>query len=117
MQYFYYNHYITLNASGAITDIWSNGPHPEKDTTDAICINKQGGYQFRLTLNGKPTGENPPILDEYGIPLYKWDGRQVIRRTQAEIEADRAAIPDSPPSEQEQLRADVNFLLAIGGLP
>ena len=113
---FYNKHYILLDTNSVITDAWSDGPHPEKDAASAICINKQGGYQFRLILNGKPTVENPPIHDEYGIPLYKWDGRQVIRRTQAEIEADRSAIPEAPPSAQEQLRADVDSLAAIAGI-
>lgn len=106
-------HYITTRADSAVTDAWSNGPHPEKDTANAICINEQGGYQFRLHPDGE---ENPPIYDMDGIPLYKWDGSWVIPRTEAEIDADRAAIPPAPPSAQEQLRADVDFLFAMGGL-
>ena len=110
---FYNQHYITTRSDGAITDAWSDGPHPEKDTATAICINERGGYQFRLYPGGE---ENPHIYDMDGIPLYKWDGQQVVRRTEAEIAADRAAIPPAPPSAQEQLRADVDFLFAIGGL-
>lgn len=109
----YYNrHYITIRSDGAITDAWSDGPHREKDTANAICINDKGGYQFRLYPGGE---ENPPIYDMDGTPLYKWNGSQVIPRTKEEISADRAAIPEPPPSEQEQLRADVDFLYAIGG--
>ena len=51
-----------------------------------------------------------------GIPLYKWDGEQAIPRTEEEIAADRAAIPEPPPSPQEQLRADVDFLAAMQGV-
>lgn len=110
---FYNHHYIATRPDGAIIDAWSDGPHPEKNTTNAICINEQGGYQFRLHPGGE---ENPPIYTMDGIPLYKWDGSHVVHRTEEEIETDRAAIPEPPPSEQEQLRADVDFLLAIGGL-
>lgn len=113
MDEFYNKHYIKTRADGAIIDYWSDGPHPNRDTTDAICINDQSGYQFRFTSGGE---ENPSIYDEDGIPLYRWDGQAVQPRTEAELAADRAAIPPAPPSEMEQLRADVDFLAAIGGL-
>lgn len=112
----YNRHYITTRTDGAIIDAWSDGPHPEKDTANAICINEQGGYQLRLILNGEPTEENPPIFTDDGIPLYKWDGSQVIPGTKEEIEADRAAIPAPPHSAQEQLRADVDFIAAMTGV-
>lgn len=112
-QAFYNLHYILTRPDGAIIDTWSDGPHPEKNTTNAICINEQGGYQFRLYPDGE---ENPPIYDMDGVPLYKWDGSQVVPRTEEEIEADLAAIPAPPPSAQEQLRADVDFLSAMMGV-
>lgn len=110
---FYNRHYITIRENGAITDGWSDGPHRSKDATNAICINEQGGYQFRLYPGGE---ENPPLYDEYGIPLYKWDGAQVVPRAAEEIETERAAIPAPPPTEQEQLRADVDFIAAMTGV-
>ena len=119
---FYNRHYIITRPDGAITDAWSDGPHPEKDTANTICINEQGGYQLRLYPFYPGTGihmrteENPPIYDMDGIPLYKWDGSQVIARTEEEIAADRAAIPAPPPSVQEQLRADVDFIAAMTGV-
>lgn len=110
----FYNHqYIAIRLDGAIIDAWSDGPHPEKDTSTAICINEHGGYQFRLYQGGE---ENPAIFDMDGIPLYKWNGSKVIRRTDKEIEADRAAIPAPPPSAQEQLRADVDFIAVMTGV-
>ena len=104
---FYNKHYIITRPDSAITDAWSDGPHREKDTANAICINEQGGYQFRLCPGGE---ENPPMYAMDGIPLYKWDGTRVVARTNEEIEADRAAIPVPLPSAQEQLRADMNIL-------
>ena len=109
----YNRHYITLDAQGCIVDGWSGGPHPNRDTAGAICINEQGGYQFRLEPGGE---ENPPLYTMDGIPLYRWDGAQILPRTEEEIEADRAAIPEPPPSPQEQLRADVDFLAAMTGV-
>lgn len=118
---FYNRHYITTRPDGAITDAWSDGPHPKKNTANAICINEQGGYQLRLypvypVIGIMRTEENPPIYTIDGIPLYKWDGEQIVPRTEEEIDADRAAIHAPPPSEQEQLRADVDFIAAMTGV-
>lgn len=110
----YYNkHYITTSPEGYILSGWSDGPCPDRDTTGAVCINAEGGYQFRLHPGGE---ENPPLHTEDGIPLYRWDGEQVVRRSEAEIAADRAALPAPAPSEQERLRADIDFLAALQGV-
>lgn len=110
---FYNHHYIETDSQGRITSGWSDGPHPERDTANAICINERGGYQFRLRPGGE---ENPALCTMDGIPLYHWDGEQAVPRTEAEINADREAIPAPPPSPQEQLRADVDFLAAMQGV-
>ena len=106
-------HYIAIDAQGRITSGWSDGPQRDRDTTGAVCINEAGGYQFRLHPGGE---ENPPLYTEDGIPLYRWEGERVVRRSEEEVQADRAAIPPPPPSEQERLRADVDFLAAMQGV-
>lgn len=113
MDKYFNNHYITTDPEGRITSGWSDGPQRDRDTTGAVCINEAGGYQFRLHPGGE---ENPALHTEDGIPLYRWDGAQVVRRSEEEVQADRAAIPPPPPSEQERLRADVDFLLALEGV-
>jgi len=110
---FYNKHYIVTDAQGRITDGWSDGPFPDRDATDAICIEEQGGYQFRLASDGE---ENPALYTEDGVPLYRWDGEAAVLRTAEEIQADLAAIHETPPSEQERLRADVDFLAALQGV-
>lgn len=106
---FYNKHYIATRPDSAIVDAWSDGPHPEKDTADAICIHKSG-YQLSLNIcYGFPEGydsefpllrpieENPPIYTEDGIPLYKWDAKvgvsgMIFPRCEEEIAVDRAAM-------------------------
>ncbi len=97
-------HYIAIDAQGRITSGWSDGPQRDRDTTGAVCINEAGGE------------ENPPLYTEDGIPLYRWDGERVVRRSEEEVQADRAALPAPAPSEQERLRADVDFLAAMQGV-
>ena len=113
MEQFYNEHYIITDARGRITDGWSDGPFPDRDATDAICIEEQGGYQFRLAPDGE---ENPALYTEDGVPLYRWDGEAAVLRTAEEIQADLAAMPEPLPSEQERLRADVDFLAALQGV-
>ena len=93
MSAYYNQHYITTDSQGRIVDGWSDGPHPERDTTEAVCINAGGGYQFGPRPGSE---ENPPLHTMDGIPLYRWDGEQVVARTEEEITADRAALPGPP---------------------
>ena len=86
MDKFYSKHYIVTDAKGRITSGWSDGPHPDREASNAVCINDQGGYQFRLSPDGE---ENPPLYTMDGIPLYRWDGKQPVLRTEAELAADR----------------------------
>lgn len=113
MDIVYSKHYIKVDQTGRILESWSDGPRPDKDAKGAVCINGQGGYQFRLFPGGE---ENPELYDGRGIPLYKWDGAQVIARSQEEIDADYAAMPKPAPTEQEQMRADIDFLAAMQGV-
>lgn len=51
-----------------------------------------------------------PAYEEHGIPLYKYENGQCIRRTAEEVQADIDTIPLPEPTEMEQLRADMDFL-------
>lgn len=93
---FYNKHYIKVDSSNRVVEGWSDGPHRDKDTTDAICINDKGGYQFRLVIGEEQTRENPDLMD-WGktmipVPAYKYEGGEVVKRTEEEIEADREVI-------------------------
>ena len=84
---FYNKHYITLDSQNNIIDGWSNGPHPSKDTSKAICINEQGGYQF--TINGV---ENPPIINMEGLFLYKYEDEQIKEKTPSELRVEKTLL-------------------------
>ena len=95
----YNKHYVTVDAENRITNGFSDA---FRQPTEAdICINEEGGYQFRLFPGGE---ENPSLFDWDGmIPLYKYENGEVIQRTEEEIEADRAAIvvPELEPTYDE----------------
>lgn len=113
-------HYIKIREDGAIIDGWSDGLFPSKDTVDAICINENAGYQFRLVfhvprfisvLDGDDdistvyTGQEQEIVEELSeenpqlfdfstfIPLYKYVNGEIVKRTQAEMDVDRKTMP------------------------
>ena len=103
MSIYYNRYYITTDSQGCITAGWSDGPHRDRDTSAAICICAEGGYQFRLTPMGE---ENPPLYTMDGLPLYRWDGEAVIQRTEAEI----AALNSGEKRYSDYMRPGFEFL-------
>jgi len=95
-------HFIRVDASKNIIHGFSDAFENPIETD--ILINDNGGIHFQLIVDGEPTQENPPLHDEYGTPLYNWDGNQVTRRTNEEIEADRPEPDNTPSIHQVQAR-------------
>ena len=106
MDEIYNKHYVTVDDQGRITSGWSDGPRPDKDASGAICINEQGGYQFRLFPGGE---ENPRLYTGDGIPLHKLVEGAVVARSEEEIRVDRAALPAPGPTAAERLEAQVVY--------
>ena len=99
--------------------------------TEGRILRCDGGYTTPVDLTGwtyidEGTGDRYNLCQSHyfegglhtfdGIPRYRWDGSTAVMRTVEELDADRAAQPAPEPTEQEQLRADVDFLLAMGGV-
>lgn len=102
MDEFYNKHYITLNKRGEIINGFSNAFRQPAESD--ICINEQGSYQFRLFSDGE---ENPPLYDGMSmIPLYKWDGEKVVRRTDEELNADRETARLAAEAAEAERRAN-----------
>ena len=70
---FYDKHYIRTDEDGQIIKGFSDAF--EQPQEGDICINEQGGYQFRLMPGGE---ENPPLLDDEGNPLYRWNREKAV---------------------------------------
>lgn len=62
------------------------------------------------------------IYTEDGIPRYKLEDGAAVERTEEEIEADRAALPEPGPTENEKLRQRITELehqiltMRLGGI-
>lgn len=56
-----------------------------------------------------------PAYEKHGIPRYKAVGEEIRERSAAEIQADIDALPVPEPTQEEQLRADVDYLLMLMG--
>ena len=84
-----------------------------KNIDDWTLIDEGTGDKYNLCQSHYFSGG---LYTMDGIPRYRWDGSAAVLRTAEELDADRAARPAPEPTEQEQLRADVDFLLAMGGV-
>ena len=104
--------YIQTDEQGRIL-LCDGGYTTPSDLTNWTYIDEGTGDKYNLCQSHYFDGS---LYTTDFIPRYRWDGTQAVLRTEEEIEADRAARPAPEPTEQEQLRADVDFLLAMGGV-
>ena len=86
-------HYIITDEAGRVLRGFSDDF--EQPTDGAICINEDGGRHFEL--NG---AINPPMTDYNGVPLYAFDGKQVVARTKLQLDADKPAVISVPTIEE-----------------
>ena len=104
--------YIQTDIEGSILRC-EGGYTTPADLTSWIEIDEGTGDKYNLCQNHYFDGG---LYTSDRIPRYHWDGTKVILRSEEEMEADRAAIPVPAPTEMEQVRADIDFLLAMGGM-
>ena len=107
------SHYIITDATERVVSAWSDGPLPDLDSRNAICLTQRGSYQFRFSPDGE---ENPTLFNDKTIPLYKWNGKAVIARTAEEIATDEANLPEptppiNPMAELQQQLLDIQMAL------
>ena len=102
---FYSKHYIRTDDRGVIIHGFSDA-FEQPQSTD-ICINEQGGRQFRLDTKGT---ENPPLRDMQGVALYKWGGEKIIERTEAERQADVVQPTPLQPTPEQRLNDVEEFI-------
>lgn len=116
--------YIQVDSDGRILRC-EGGYTTPADLTGWIEIDEGTGDKYNLCQSHYFEGD---LYTMDGIPRYKWDGSAAVLRTDEEMEADRAAIPEPKPSktvearltaleaEAEQAKADREALnILLGG--
>ena len=116
--------YIQIDDAGRIFRC-DGGYTTPADLTGWIEIDEGTGDKYNLCQSHYFDGG---LYTMDGIPRYRWDGTQAVERTEEELDADRAAIPDPKPSktvearltaleaEAEQAKADREALnILLGG--
>lgn len=99
--------YIQTDAAGRILRC-EGGYTTPADLTGWIKIDEGTGDRYNLCQSHY----FDRLYTDDGIPRYRWDGTAAVERSAEEIAADRAQIVIEP-TETEQLRADVDFLLML----
>lgn len=105
MEEYRFKVYIQTDEQGCILRC-EGGYTTPADLTDWTEIDEGRGDRYNLCQSHYFEGG---LYTSDGIPLYKWDGTQAIRRTQEELEADRADIPEPPPTQAERMEAQVTY--------
>ena len=93
--------YFRLSDADCILDVNNEGFMNAFDGW--VLADEGGGDRYRLAQCNYLPG---PIRTGEGIPRYRWNGHEVVERTQEEIAADQTTSPP-PVSETDQLRADL----------
>lgn len=104
--------YVQTDSQGRITRC-EGGYTAPGDLTGWVQIDEGTGDQYNLCQTHYFDGG---IYTDDGIPRYKLAGGQAVERTKEEIAADRAALPVPPPTAEEQLRADVDYIAIMTGV-
>lgn len=116
--------YIQTDTEGRILRC-DGGYTTPADLTDWAEIDEGTGDRYNLCQSHYFDGG---LYTMDGVPRYRWDGSAAVLRTEEELEADRAAIPEPKPSktvearltaleaEAEQAKADREALnILLGG--
>jgi len=89
---FFNRHYVSINEQSHIVSGFSDAFQQPCETD--ILTNDKGGRHFRLSPDGE---DSPPLFNNDGIPLYKWDASAscenepwlgIVTRTENDVEID-----------------------------
>ena len=96
-----YRVYVQTDEQGRITAVNSSAFVPDDWGTE---IDQGYGDKYH---HAQGNYFPQPIYTEDGIPRYKLEAGKAVERTEEEIQADRASLPEPEPTENEKLRRRV----------
>lgn len=106
-----YKVYVQTNTDGFITAL--NSSAFLADPTGWTQIDEGIGDKFH---HAQGNYFERPIMTETGIFRYKLVNGSPVEKTDAEISAELAKLPDQAPTEAEQMRADIDYIAAMSGV-
>ena len=101
--------YIQTGAEGRILRC-EGGYTTPADLTDWIEIDEGVGDKYNLAQSHYFDGG---LYTMDGIPRYRLDGTQAVLRTEEEMEAARANIPESAPTQLDRIEAQVTYTAMV----
>ena len=102
--------YIKVDDQGRIIRCEGEYTLPS-DLTDWIMI-EEGTPCDRLNL-AQSHYFHGGLYTMDGIPRYRWDGSAAVLRTEEELEADRANIPEPAPTQLDRVEAQVTYTAMV----
>lgn len=96
-----YKHYICIDSNNIVIDGYADWQEDKRGTGE-IQLSGDFGRHFQIQL-----------MTDRGQYLYKLVNGQMTQRTQAELDAEWAARPADPPTEQDRIQALEDALLDI----
>ena len=97
--------YILLDEKERIVRIEGEYSLPS-DLTGWVQIDEGYGDRFSLAQSHYLDGG---LYTEQGVPRYKYEGGSCVLRSEAEVEADRAALPKPQPSQMDRVEAQATY--------
>lgn len=107
-------HYLLTDDAGRILAGWSDGPFPDRDTSGAVLLREDVGYQFQLFPGGEENPQLSEVVYEGLLYLYRYSKTEGVRKaTQEELALDTLQLKQAyddrkaqeelnkPPSNEE----------------
>lgn len=102
--------YIKVDEQGRITRC--EGEYTLPADLDGWTLIEEGAPCDRLNLAQSHYFDSGLYTID-GIPRYRWDGTQAALRTEEELEADRANIPEPAPTQLDKIEAQVTYTAMV----
>lgn len=107
-----YDVYVMADAQGRVMQVISSAFLA--DAAGWVAIDSGAGDRYRHAQGNYLPG---PLQTQRGVPRYRLDGAQVIKRTAEEIAADEAALPAPAPTPAQRCDAlEAAFAALMGGI-
>nr|DAG87282.1 MAG TPA: hypothetical protein [Herelleviridae sp.] len=101
--------YVLLNEQNMVTRLEGEYSLPS-DLTNWTLIDEGYGDKFSLAQSHYL---DKPLYTHEGLYRYKLQNGKIVKRTEAELSADRANIPEPAPTQLDRVEAQVTYTAMV----